>query len=190
MHYIPNILTILRLFLVVLIAWMLLRQEFETALWLFVIAALSDALDGFLARAYSWTSRFGAFADPMADKFMINGTALALIWVGAFPLWLFVVMLSRDLSIALAIWLHYRLAGPVTFAASIIGKIYTVLVIVVIILVLVSRIEKYEVMSWVGIFVAPGYWLIAILALITGGHYIILGLARGLAMRRAKHFRT
>ena len=67
-NQIPNLLTVLRIVLIVPFSYYLMTQSFQNAFLVFVIAGISDGVDGFLARHFNWRSRFGAIADPLADK--------------------------------------------------------------------------------------------------------------------------
>ncbi len=96
---IPNAITVGRLALVPPLGWLLLESRFVEALALFAVAGVSDGLDGLLARRFGWTSRLGAILDPAADKLLMLVCFGALTRLGLLPLWLFVVMLVRDLGI-------------------------------------------------------------------------------------------
>jgi cardiolipin synthase len=108
---IPNLITVLRLFLTIPVVWALLVQDYGLALVLFAIAGFSDALDGFLADHFGWRSRLGGLLDPLADKALLVSGYLALGWLGLIPLWLVSIVLLRDLVIVGgATAYHYRIA--------------------------------------------------------------------------------
>ena len=67
-HQIPNLLTVLRIVLILPFSYFLINQQFQSAFLVFLIAGVSDGVDGFLARQFNWRSRVGASADPLADK--------------------------------------------------------------------------------------------------------------------------
>ncbi|HOB61533.1 MAG TPA: CDP-alcohol phosphatidyltransferase family protein [Candidatus Competibacteraceae bacterium] len=96
---IPNLITGLRILLVAPFLWLLLEERYGAALLLFVIAGVSDALDGFLAKYYGWTSELGGLLDPIADKLLLMGAILALGWLGELPGWLVALVILRDLII-------------------------------------------------------------------------------------------
>ena len=96
---IPNIISVGRVLLVFPTVWMLLERRFDAALWLFLIAGISDALDGFLAKRFGWQSRIGGILDPLADKFLLVSTFLSLGWLGLLPWWLVGLILLRDVVI-------------------------------------------------------------------------------------------
>ena len=96
MSSIPNIITGLRFILVIPISICIYQSNDLLALILFVVAGLSDGLDGYLARKYGWQSKFGQFADPLADKCLILATLLAFAFSGKLPIWIVYLMLSSD----------------------------------------------------------------------------------------------
>jgi cardiolipin synthase len=96
---IPNLITGLRILLVAPFLWLLLEERYAAALALFVIAGISDALDGFLAKYFGWTSELGGLLDPIADKLLLMGAILALGWLNELPGWLVALVIGRDLVI-------------------------------------------------------------------------------------------
>lgn len=94
-----NGVTAVRLVLVPFIALALLDQRFERAFWYLAIAGLSDAVDGYIARAFGHKSRLGAYLDPMADKLLLVTTFGILTYEGHLPVWLLVLVLARDVAI-------------------------------------------------------------------------------------------
>lgn len=99
LRQIPNLLTALRILLVPLIVLNLLQRDFPLAAGLFAVAALSDGLDGLLARRFDWQTRLGGLLDPLADKLLVNACFLALWWIDEVPGWLPALVLARDLVI-------------------------------------------------------------------------------------------
>lgn len=99
LRFIPNALCILRMLLVVPVAWLLAHREFQATLWVFAIAAATDGLDGFLAKRCGWTSELGKILDPLADKILLVGVFLTLALMGLVPLWLAIAAIGRDLVI-------------------------------------------------------------------------------------------
>lgn len=98
-RHIPNLITGLRILLVAPFLWLLLEERYAAALALFVIAGVSDGLDGFLAKYYGWTSELGGLLDPVADKLLLMGAILALGWLNELPAWLVALVVARDLVI-------------------------------------------------------------------------------------------
>jgi cardiolipin synthase len=107
---IPNIITGLRFLLVPPVVLLLLQGRFAGALVVFGIAGFSDALDGYLAKHYHWTSRVGALMDPLADKLLLLSCFVTLGWLGWIPYWLVGMVILRDLVIVIgAITYHLRI---------------------------------------------------------------------------------
>ena len=106
MSSIPNLITGLRFVLVIPISIYIYQGNALLALILFIVAGLSDGLDGYLARKYNWFSEFGQFADPLADKCLILATLLAFAFSEKLPLWFVYMMLSRDGIILIGAMLH------------------------------------------------------------------------------------
>jgi cardiolipin synthase len=138
LRHIPNALTCLRFFLIGPVLVALLNKQYSLALSFFVLAGITDALDGLLARLYGWTSRFGAIADPLADKLLLMSSFIALYWLKNVPGWLVIAIVARDIWIMLGV-LSYRLfIGPLKFTPSLISKINTFLQILLVPLLLFS----------------------------------------------------
>lgn len=110
LRYLPNLITLLRIVLVVpFIVW-LLEDKYLAALIVFVIAGLSDALDGFLAKQFGWVTRIGGYLDPLADKTLLIAAFVTLSVLGQVPVWLTVAVILRDLIIlAGASYYHFRI---------------------------------------------------------------------------------
>jgi cardiolipin synthase len=107
---IPNIITAFRFLLVPPVVILLLQDRFTAALVVFGVAGFSDALDGFLAKRFDWTSRLGGLMDPLADKLLLVSSFITLGWLGWIPVWLVVLVILRDLVIvAGAIFYHMRI---------------------------------------------------------------------------------
>ncbi len=99
LRHLPNLISALRVVLVGPIVWALLERRFDLAIWLFLVAGISDGVDGFLAKRFGWTSRLGGILDALADKFLLVSTFVCLWWLGVFPGWLVLLILARDLLI-------------------------------------------------------------------------------------------
>lgn len=122
---IPNLITIGRLFLVPLVIVMIVGANWEAAFVLFVVAGISDAVDGFLAKNCGMASELGAWLDPAADKALIVSIYITLAVVGAVPVWLVVLVVARDLMIVAAVILSWLLQKPLTIAPIVVSKLNT-----------------------------------------------------------------
>src|SRR5579862_8269432 len=125
LKHLPNLLSGLRLLAAPLAAWLVLRDHDTAALAVFAAAGLSDLLDGTVARRWGFTSRFGAWLDPAADKLLMILCLVALLQMGKAPLWLVLLVLLGDLGIALGAVLAWALSLPLRIAPLSIGKATT-----------------------------------------------------------------
>jgi cardiolipin synthase len=103
---IPNIISVMRILLVLPTVAALASEKFLLALLLFALAGISDALDGYIAKRFHYQSRLGTILDPLADKLLLVATYLVLSWLDLLPWWLAAAVVARDLLI---------LAGAVSF---------------------------------------------------------------------------
>ena len=138
MSSIPNLITGLRFVLVIPISIYIYQGNDLMALILFIVAGLSDGLDGYLARKYNWFSEFGQFADPLADKCLILATLLAFAFSEKLPLWFVYMMLSRDGIILIGAMLHLLLFENRQALPNRWGKHYTGWTIALFIIVLIQ----------------------------------------------------
>ena len=127
---IPNIITVGRVILVPVVFWLLITGQTQVAFFVFIIAGISDAVDGYLAKTFGWQTELGAYLDPLADKLLIVSIFLALGVDGKLPLWLVVAVVSRDILIVIAVILSWVLDHPVRIKPLIVSKANTVAQIV------------------------------------------------------------
>lgn len=121
----PNLITIGRLILVPLVILMIVNQRWQAAFAIFVIAGISDAIDGFLAKRFGMASELGGYLDPIADKALIVSIYITLAMVGAIPTWLVILVVSRDLMIVSAVILSWVMARPLAMAPFVVSKLNT-----------------------------------------------------------------
>ncbi len=122
---IPNLITIFRLILVPVVIVMILQGRWATAFVLFVVAGISDAADGFIAKRFDMRSEFGAHIDPLADKALLVSIYVTLAIVGVLPSWLAIVVVSRDLMIVAAVLLSWVMSRPVEIKPLLVSKLNT-----------------------------------------------------------------
>jgi cardiolipin synthase len=122
---IPNLITIGRLIIVPLVIVMIMQGRWPAAFILFVVAGVSDAIDGFIARRFDMRSEFGAYIDPIADKALLVSIYMTLAVVGVLPSWLAIVVVSRDLMIVAAILLSWVMQRPVEIKPLLVSKLNT-----------------------------------------------------------------
>jgi cardiolipin synthase (CMP-forming) len=116
--------------LVPALVWAIAAAEPEVAFALFLAAGISDAVDGFLAKRFGMATDFGAFLDPLADKALIISVFVGLGIAGAVPLWLVVIVVSRDILIIGAVMLALLIGKPVKVRPLPVSKLNTVVQIV------------------------------------------------------------
>lgn len=145
---IPNLISGLRILLVFPIVWALLTQQFTLALWLFAIAGVSDALDGFLAKHYGWESVLGSFLDPVADKFLLVLSYIALAWIQVLPLWLVATVLIRDVVIVSGAIAYRFRVGPFEGKPTLLSKFNTLMQILLVLAVVAAQQVFTELQMW------------------------------------------
>ncbi|MGA9523623.1 MAG: CDP-alcohol phosphatidyltransferase family protein [Myxococcaceae bacterium] len=131
---IPNAISIVRLLLVPVFLWLRLTGRPEWALAVFVIAAVSDVVDGFLARVLNQRSKLGGLLDPIADKLLVFTAVFALVIAGGLPWWLLILLLVRDATmlVGAAVVRHKHLDIPTR--PSRIGKYATFALVLTVVL--------------------------------------------------------
>lgn len=109
-----------------MVIWLMLDGRMQMAFLLFIVAGLSDGLDGFLAKRYGWQTELGAYLDPLADKALLVSIYVVLGQFSHLPVWLVITVVSRDILIIGAILLSWILARPVPMRPLMISKANTV----------------------------------------------------------------
>lgn len=179
-RWIPNALTLLRVLLIVPFAMALLETQYRIALGVFFIAAMTDGVDGFLARHFDWRSRLGAIADPLADKALLITAYLMLTWTGVLPLWLFLVVLGRDVLIVLGGLVFHYSVGRFELQPSLLGKLNTFVQILVV-LAIIILLAGLPMPPWV---LSLGIDLVAVSTVVSGLHYFIIWTGRAWRSKR------
>jgi cardiolipin synthase (CMP-forming) len=124
-RHIPNIISVIRILLVVPIAIALSERLLALSIVLFAIAAGSDVADGYLAKRFGWQSELGGVLDPIADKLLLATVFITLCFLELVPLWLVVAVVARDAIIVLGAAAYRLVIGPLTAHPSFISKINT-----------------------------------------------------------------
>jgi cardiolipin synthase len=127
---IPNLITLGRILLVPVVVWAIASGEMRIAFLLFLGAGISDAVDGYLAKRFGMATELGAYLDPLADKAMLVSIYVVLAVVGAVPLWLVILVVSRDIMIVTAVILSWLVDKPVPLKPLRVSKFNTVAQIV------------------------------------------------------------
>jgi cardiolipin synthase (CMP-forming) len=136
---IPNLITLLRIILVPVVVWAIITGDMLAAFSLFLIAGLSDAVDGFLAKRFHMASELGAYLDPLADKALIVSIYVALGIAKALPISLVILVVSRDIMIVSGFMLSLLVDKPMPVRPHPVSKLNTVVQILLAALVLAEK---------------------------------------------------
>ncbi len=176
LRQLPNIISVFRILLVFPIIYLLLNQEYQQTLVLFVIAGVSDGVDGFLAKHYGWQTWLGGVLDPLADKFLLISCFIALAWMGLLPWWLVALVMLRDVVIIAGATYYYFRVDRIDAQPTFLSKFNTVSQIGLVVVVILAKI------------VSLPSWLVATMIVFVAFTTISSGLDYAIAWsRRAKH---
>jgi cardiolipin synthase len=168
---IPNSLTLLRILLTPLFAICLIRHLLGAALLVFVVAAVTDGLDGLVARVFRQKTTLGAYLDPTADKLLLATAFITLAIKGLIPSWLTVIVMTRDVLILFGVALFNMMDKKFEARPSILSKITTVVQLATVCSVLVGfHVPKVTQVQW------PLFWFAAVMTVVSGFQYIYRGL--------------
>jgi cardiolipin synthase (CMP-forming) len=137
-RHLPNLICLFRLLLIWPIAVALHRGQHFAALALFIVAALSDGLDGYLAKRFDWTSELGKFLDPAADKLLLITVFVQAAWLGLVPWWLTAAVVARDVMIGLGALIYRLWFGPLHGRPTVLSKVNTAAQLLYVSLVLLA----------------------------------------------------
>ena len=166
---IPNFISLARLFCVPVALWLIVADKMQPAFWLFVLAGLSDAVDGFIAKQFSASSKLGLYLDPLADKALLVGVYVTLGVQGYLPPWLVILVVFRDfLIIGGALLMHTLGTNQVTIEPIKISKLNTFAQIFLAALVLGQNGLEFDDFGVVNAMV----YLVAATTLLSGGIYV------------------
>ena len=136
---IPNLISIFRMILVPIFLVFIINNRFLAGLMIFVLAGVSDAADGFVARLFNQKSRLGSYLDPLADKCLLVASFICLTTMQIIPLWLTVLVITRDSLILLGSLMLFLKNGAYTVKPSMWGKATTFLQLATVFLVLFEK---------------------------------------------------
>ena len=142
--FIPNLLSIIRIGLVYPILNNIYLNNFELSIVFFVLAAITDAMDGFLARKINWQTDLGTILDPIADKLLLSGT-IFILWLNQYiPFYIFIIFIGRDIAILLGAAIQMTLNELNTPMPNLLGKLTTSLQIIYIAVIFLKQIFELE----------------------------------------------
>lgn len=166
----PNALTVLRLLLAPVIAWLLWQRHDALALPLLLFAALSDLVDGMLARRWQQRTRFGAVVDPIADKATGLLVLVVLTLQQSLPLWLAAAAVARDVVIVGGALAYHATFGRVEMAPSLVSKLNTALLFLLLVVVVCTRAGLLTVGAWL-----QALQFATLATIVTSGvHYVVV----------------
>jgi cardiolipin synthase (CMP-forming) len=165
---IPNLITLARILLVPVIVWAIASNQMQIAFGLFLVAGLSDLVDGFLAKRFGMATELGAYLDPLADKAMIVSIYVTLGIQEAIPRWLVILVVSRDIMIVSAVILSWLIDKPVKLKPLTVSKLNTVAQILLSLLVLASLAIGFDAALAIAVLTA----LVAVLTLLSIAFYV------------------
>lgn len=174
LRHLPNLLCVCRIFVVLPLLMLMLRGEYVWAFFVFVVAGITDGLDGFLARRFNWRSQLGAVLDPIADKFLMVSMFLVLSATSLVPAWLAILVISRDLIIVTGVVCYRMLVGSMRMDASGMSKFNTLVQLTFVSVVLANAGFGAPRQLWVTYLGA----IVMATTLISGVDYIRVGLIR------------
>ena len=138
--FIPNLLTIIRIALVYPILNNIYLGNFEISIIYFIVASVTDGLDGFIARKMNWQTELGTLLDPVADKILLSGS-IFILWLNQYiPFYIFVIFFSRDVAILLGAAIRMSVIESDTPTPNFLGKLTTTLQIISIAIIFLKEI--------------------------------------------------
>jgi len=182
MRQLPNAITLVRGLLIPVIGGLLLEERYGEAFWTFAASALSDFVDGQIARRFDARTRFGAIADPVADKLTMLTATLILAAYALLPLWLATAIVVRDLVIVCGVVAYQRLVARVEMAPTWLSKANTVLEFTTLAAVMVNAAGWIEMSRWLPLLFA----LVTLTVCASGLQYIWTWGRRALATRASR----
>jgi len=181
----PNVITLLRLVAAPVVAWLILNQRWEAAFWLFLAAAVSDGIDGMLARWLNQMTQLGAALDTVADKALGVVTLVLLTQAGAIPLWVALAILLRDSIIVLGALSYRGLAGHLDIHPTWLGKTHMFAEFSLLALVLAGLARVLQMDAWLTTLFASVF----VIAVISGVQYVWIWSAKARRERAASRLR-
>jgi cardiolipin synthase len=172
---VPNQLTFLRLGFLPFFIVLVIYERYAWALLILVLAALTDGMDGLLARSLNQKTALGAYLDPIADKLLLSSSFVVLALSRQIPWWLTIMVLGRDVLILVSAMVILLVTGYKKFPPSVYGKITTGVQILLVLVVLCAAVFQVPALYWVrqGLsFVVAGF------TIFSGFHYSVVVVRR------------
>lgn len=171
LRHLPNLITVMRIVLLLPFALYLFDKCYREALVVLFAAALSDSLDGFLARRFGWRTWFGSVADPLADKLLLTVSYVSFGYLGIMPIWLVIVVLGRDALILGGSFAYWRITGHFEGNPTWWGKVSTFIAMTAAVWTLL-HLALWPLPNWL---LPALYGLVAFLGVVSAVQYVVLG---------------
>ncbi len=168
LQHLPNMISLLRMAFVPLLILVLRNHRYLDALWVFLIAGVSDGLDGYIAKRFGFVTQLGAILDPLADKILLVSAYVMLALLTLVPFWLVLVVTFRDVLIVGGYLVYTSLYGPVTMRPSRVSKFNTFTQILLVIFLLAERAFGFHVDH----IQAALVFAVLVTTIASGGHYL------------------
>ena len=165
----PNLISLARLLSVPLAVYLVLEADYGWAFTVFLLAGLSDAVDGLVAKRFGQTSALGAYLDPLADKALLVGVYVALGVQDAVPMWLVIIVVFRDILIVGGVLLLQLVGQPARVRPLLVSKVNTAAQISLAAIVLAERAFAFAVEP----VTAVAVWAVAATTVGSGAAYVI-----------------
>jgi cardiolipin synthase (CMP-forming) len=165
---IPNFITLARMLMTPLAVMMIISQRFLPAFLIFILAGVSDAIDGFIAKNFNLRTELGAYLDPLADKALLISIYVSLAIYAGLSAWITITVVSRDVMIVVAVLVSWLLDKPVEIRPVLVSKLNTVAQITLAGFALGVRAYGLE----EALLQTSLQWIVAATTLASGGFYI------------------
>ena len=167
----PNLLTIFRILIIPVFINLLIYGYHAWALTVFLVAGLTDGLDGLIARVSNQRTKLGTYLDPMADKLLLTASFLTLAILQAIPVWSAVIVVSRDVILILGALILHLTQTSQEISPTFLGKSTTAAQLVYVVLVLLTIVTEGSTASLIPVLV-----ITIALTIFSGLHYIYRGI--------------
>jgi len=169
-RHLPNALTVLRMLLVVPLAWLIQEAYYDEALLIAAVAGATDALDGLVAKHYGWQSWLGGVLDPIADKLMLLACFLSLGLIDAHPFWLTWLVIGRDVVIVVGAVAYHNWIGRLNAQPTPLSKFTTCVQIIYVLAQLLHLTTWFDVPTLTQVLM----WATVVLTVVSGLQYVVV----------------
>lgn len=177
-NQLPNTITLARLFMVPVLILILKDENYRLALLVFLVAGISDALDGYIAKKFNFVSHFGAVLDPVADKLLLVSAYIMLTIIGHVPFWLVLAVVSRDLFIVGGYMVVTSLMGAITMNPSMLSKLNTFMQIILVIAILADQAAGQSHYPSHQLLLTSLIYIVLVTTIASGVHYFWLWIVK------------